>query len=79
MAGSMSRQDEANPVFGLATKAHLACLGFPVLVLQEKKFLFGHVINLLLAKLVFHGQDGWILAFSCIIDIGLDFVFKKKP
>ena len=38
MAGSMSGQDEANPVSGLATKAHLARLGFPVLVLQEKSF-----------------------------------------
>ena len=74
MAGSMSRQDEANPVFGLATKAHFSCLGFPVLVLQEKNFLFGQLINLFTAKLVFHGQDGWRLAFPCIVDIGLDFI-----
>ena len=78
MAGSMSRQNEAKPVFWLATKAHLACLGFPVLVLQEKIFLSGHIINLLSTKLIFRGQDGWILAFSCVVDIGLDCVFKKK-
>ena len=75
MAGSMSRQNEAKPVFRLATKVYLACLGFPVLVLQEKIFLSGHIINLLLPKLVFHGQDVWTLAFSCVVDIGLDFVF----
>lgn len=78
MAGSMSRQNEAKPVFRLATKAHLACLGFPVLVLQEKIFLSGHIINLLSTKLIFHGQDGWILAFSCVVDIGLDCVLKKN-
>ena len=78
MAGSMSRQNEAKPVFRLATKAHLACLGFPVLVLQEKIFLSGHIINLLSTKLIFHGQDGWILAFSYVVDICLDCVFKKK-
>lgn len=78
MAGSMSRQNEAKPVFRLATKAHLACFGFPVLVLQEKIFLSSQIINLLSTKLIFHGQDGWILAFSCVVDIGLDCVFKKK-
>ena len=78
MAGSMSRQNEAKPVFRLATKAHLACLGFPVLVLQEKIFLSGHILNLLSTKLVFHGQDDWILAFSCIVDIGLAFILVLK-
>ena len=48
------------------------------MVLQEKNVLFGHVINLLSTKLVFHGEDGWMLAFSCIVDIGLDFILVLK-
>ena len=78
MAGSMSRQDEANPGFWLATKAHLGGLGSPEVGPTRKNFLFGHVINLLSAKLVFHGQDGWRLAFSCVVDIGLDFILVLK-
>ena len=78
MAGSMSRQDEANPVFGLATKAHFACLGFPDSPCWLVGFLFGNVINLFSAKLVFRGQESWRLAFSCIVDIGLDFNLVLK-
>ena len=79
MAGSMSRQDEANSVFGLRLSQSTSCpLRTPHVGSTRKKFLFGHVINLLLAKLVFHGQDGWILAFSCIVDIGLDFILILK-
>ena len=77
MAGSMSRQNEAKPMFWLAIKAYLACLGFPFDP-ARKNVLFGHVINLLSSKLVFHGEDGWMLAFSCIVDIGLDFILVLR-
>ena len=37
MAESMTRQDEVNPHSDLLPqRAHLACLGFPALVLKEK-------------------------------------------
>ena len=65
MGGSVSGQDEPNPVLWLATRAgkmERSCpLGIARFVPQENFSLFGvlsHIIN----PLSLFGQDGWVLA-----------------
>ena len=45
MAESASGQDEANPVFRLATRVSKMGVSSPLEISRKEKFSFGHIIN----------------------------------